>query len=122
MDNNNFEYVDYNVEEQSGNKDGLNVFGLISMICGILALLLNICCFCPYIGWAACIAEGVLAVAAIVLGIIGIKHNNDKKGMAIAGIITGAVALLIVVIVVVLFILVMVFGVSVGILDVILNS
>lgn len=37
----------------------------------------------------------ILAIAAIVLGIIVLKNKYDNKGMAIAGIVTGGIALFI---------------------------
>lgn len=60
-----------------------SVFAIISMICGILGVLC--CCF-------GAIAI-VLNVAAIVLAIISFKKAEPLKGMAIAGVICGAVGL-----------------------------
>ncbi|OLB79835.1 MAG: hypothetical protein AUI14_09120 [Actinobacteria bacterium 13_2_20CM_2_71_6] len=63
-----------------------NTFGLLSMIFGIVAFPL-LCCF--YLGVP-------LAIAAIVLGIIGVGRANqgtaDNKGMSIAGIACGGTA------------------------------
>lgn len=61
-----------------------NVFAIISMIAGILSVIC--CCF----GMISII----IAIAAVVLGIISIKKEEPKKGMAIAGIICGGVGLI----------------------------
>ena len=52
------------------------------MVCGILSIL---CCCFTFFGF-------VLAVAAIILGVICLKNNYDGKGMAIAGIICGGIS------------------------------
>lgn len=59
-------------------------FAIASLICGILSILC--CCFV----WLAL----VLGIAGIVLGVISLTQKYDGKGMAIAGIITGGVGLL----------------------------
>ena len=69
-------------EPQQGDS---KVFGIISLVCGILALLCSCC------GWFGI----VLAVAAIVLGILSINKGENAKGMAIAGIVCGGIGLLI---------------------------
>jgi hypothetical protein len=66
-------------EQQKG--DGIG-FGLTSMILGILSLLL----FCSCINY-------ILAILAIVFGIIQIV-KYQRKGMAIAGIVTAAISIL----------------------------
>ncbi len=58
-------------------------FGIASMVCGIIALIT--CCV-----WCACVP---LAVVSIVLGILQIQKGN-AKGMAIAGIVCSAIALI----------------------------
>lgn len=56
------------------------VFAIISFVCGLLALV------------TGCFGGGfLLAIAAIVLGIISRKKDESKKGLAITGIITGAI-------------------------------
>ena len=65
-----------------------NVFAIISMIAGILSIL---CCCFGAIGI-------VIAIAAVVLGIISIKKEEPKKGMAIAGIVCGGVGLILAVV------------------------
>jgi uncharacterized protein DUF4190 len=63
-----------------------NTFGLLSMIFGIISIPL-LCCL--YIGLP-------LGIAAAVLGVVGMNKANrgeaDNKGMAIAGLVCGAVA------------------------------
>ncbi|MEY8390913.1 hypothetical protein D3Z36_04150 [Lachnospiraceae bacterium] len=58
-------------------------FGIASMICGILALIT--CCL-----WCTCIP---LAIVSIVLGILQIGKGT-AKGMAVAGIVCSAIALI----------------------------
>jgi hypothetical protein len=58
-------------------------FAIASMICGILSML---CCICGCMNLP-------LSIAAIVLGVITITKHYDGKGMAIAGLITGGLGL-----------------------------
>ncbi len=75
------------------------------MVLGIVALVF----FCL---WYISIPCGILA---IIFGIMGIKATN--RGMAIAGLITGSIGLVVsILIVVILFIVTFSFGIS-GILD-----
>lgn len=70
--------------QQSGEgKGGYIGVSIASLICGILAI---ICC-------CATTFSLLLSIAAIVLGIITIVKKYDGKGMAIAGIATGGVAI-----------------------------
>lgn len=71
-------------EKQSGGNIG---FAIASLVCGIISLLC--CCLGLF--------SAVLAIAAIVLGIITLCFKYDGKGMAIAGIATGGVAIMIVI-------------------------
>ena len=75
----------------SGKGQGKGL-GIASMVCGIVSLVA--CCLYPYVGL-------VLAVVAIVLGIVQIV-KNESKGMAIAGIICGAVTILLFIILLIL--------------------
>ena len=68
--------------KQEGGKIG---FSIASLVCGILSIT---CCCSTIFGF-------ILAVAAIVLGIIVLRNKYDGKGMAIAGIITGGIGFLI---------------------------
>lgn len=110
MDNNNFEYSSEEkvetvetVETTSENTysydapvepvsegGGLNVLGLIGMICGILGVVAMILCCCLIGGWSGCIAV-VLGIPAIILGIIGAKKRPDKKALATVSLILGIV-------------------------------
>ena len=54
-----------------------------SMVCGILSIVL--CCG-RWISW-------ILSVVAIVLGAVSISKGRRGRGMAMAGIITGAVGI-----------------------------
>lgn len=76
------------VKESNGNIG----FAIASMICGILSLL---CCCLTGI-------NAVFAIAAIILGIVSIYNKYDGRGMAIAGIVTGCIALVFFVILIVL--------------------
>lgn len=80
------------VEENKPNK----VFGIISMILGILSVLMG-CCY----------GSGFLfAVAAVILAIVDKKKNGKFTGMALAGLICGCVGLAIALIWVLYFIIV----------------
>lgn len=59
---------------------------IASLVCGILSILC--CCLTCF--------SVVLSIAAIVLGIITLVNKYDGKGMAIAGIATGGVGILLV--------------------------
>ena len=69
-------------ETVSGGNIGV---AIASLVCGILSL---VCCCLSWFSF-------VLAVAAIVLGIITIAKKYDGKGMAIAGIVTAAIGFII---------------------------
>lgn len=87
-------------EEPKKDRKG---FCITSMVLGIIAMVF----FCL---WYLSIPCGILA---IIFGILGVKSTN--KGMAIAGIVTGAIGL-----VISIFIIVMLFmyGVATGISDI----
>jgi hypothetical protein len=74
-----------------------NVLSIVSLVTGILGLV-TACC------------SGILAPAAVITGWIGlaqIKKTGEKgKGMAIAGLITGGINLLITCVILVLILLV----------------
>ena len=67
---------------------GSNGLAIAALICGILSLLLS---WIPLIN----VLAAVLALVAIILGALGIRRANEPyvggKGMAIAGIICGAI-------------------------------
>lgn len=82
-------YDSFNSKETTVNAKRGNIgFSIASMVCGILSIL---CCCLTYF-------SVVLSIAAIVLGIITLVNKYDGKGMAIAGIATGCVGVLLVVI------------------------
>ena len=64
---------------------GNSGFAIGSMICGIISIL---CCCLTWVSL-------ILAIAAIVLGIIALKYQYDGRGMAIAGIVTGGIGIFI---------------------------
>lgn len=79
----------YASTEDNGTKQGGgNIgFAIASLICGIVSLVC--CCLTLF--------SAVLAVAAVVLGVITLCFKYDGKGMAIAGIATGGIGLVIVI-------------------------
>jgi hypothetical protein len=64
--------------------------GTAAMVCGIVGLLLALSVILSFIG-------GPLGIVAVVLGIIGVRRVSrgeaTNRGMAIAGIVTGAIAI-----------------------------
>jgi len=80
-----------NYDNNQNPQDQSNAFGIASMVCGILSIVT--CCFW-YIGV-------ILAIVSIVLGILQIR-KNQKKGMAIAGIVCSIVTIVLVIITLVL--------------------
>lgn len=81
----------YSVPEEPKKGGGYIGVAIASLICGILAL---ICC--PVACCGACCGgfNILLAIAAIALGIIALVKAFDGKGMAIAGLICGGIALI----------------------------
>lgn len=75
----------------SGKGQGTGL-GIASMVCGILSILLICSTYAglPLLTYAA----PILGIIAIVLGIVQLV-KNESKGMAIAGIVCGAVGILI---------------------------
>lgn len=75
--------------QQAGQQPS-NTSGLLSMIFGIVSIPVSICCY-------GVISFG-LAVAAIVLGVIGLRKVNEgqatNRGMALAGLICGVVGIM----------------------------
>lgn len=60
-------------------------FSITSLVCGIFSILC--CCFVWF--------SVILGIVAVVFGVIALKNNYDGKGMAIAGLITGGLGILI---------------------------
>lgn len=76
----------------SGKGQGTGL-GIASMICGICSILF-ICLIYTGVFALLAYAAPILGIIAIVLGIVQIV-KNESKGMAIAGIVCGAVGILI---------------------------
>lgn len=78
----------YAAENDGAKQGGGNIgFAIASLICGIVSLVC--CCFTLF--------SAILAIAAVVLGVITLCFKYDGKGMAIAGIVTGGIGLVIVI-------------------------
>lgn len=88
------------VEEPKKNRKG---FCITSMVLGIIALVF----FCVWYISIPC------AILAIIFGILGIKSTG--KGMAIAGLVTGSIGLIVSIAIIVFIVI---FGMAVGISDV----
>jgi hypothetical protein len=69
-----------------------NGLGITGGVCGIVAVVL---CWIPFVDYISI----VLGALAIIFGAIGVRHANEHggggKGMAITGIVTGIVAVVI---------------------------
>lgn len=78
----NQQYYSADKKENEGKGGNIGI-AIASLVCGILAI---ICC-------CATTFSLLLSVASIVLGVITIVKKYDGKGMAIAGIATGGVAI-----------------------------
>lgn len=86
--NNNQNYqVDPAYQQPSEKK----VFGIISLICGILSIL---CCWVPVLNW-------ILNLGGIICGIVSLVKHEDKKGLAIAGIICSSLGIIVCIILIV---------------------
>lgn len=84
----------YAADQKETKQGGGNIgFAIASMICGILSIVC--CCFTLF--------SAVLAVAAIVLGSVTLCSKFDGKGMAIAGIITGGIGVLLIIVTMVMY-------------------
>ena len=81
--NNAQQYNQYNATPHVTPNSGGMGFGYASLVLGILSII-TLCCCCGPI-------PGILAV---VFGIIQIGRTPEKKGISIAGIVTGAIGIL----------------------------
>ncbi|MCM1220420.1 MAG: DUF4190 domain-containing protein [Lachnospiraceae bacterium] len=68
-----------------GQSNGGAGMAIAAMVLGIFGLLLG-CCLPP--------VSIVIAVVSIILAAMAIKKNQDGKGMAIAGLVCSAIAVL----------------------------
>ena len=95
-------YTDYSSYDNGEEKKGINVLGLVAMILGILSIILLICGCCFSAGnvitaifkYFLIIVRIGMAIAAIILGAVGMKKKPDQKGLAIAGLILGIFGIL----------------------------
>lgn len=80
----------YSVPEEPKKEGGYIGVAIASLVCGILSLLC-----CPFACCGSCCGgpNVLLAIASIVLGIIALVKAFDGKGMAIAGLVCGGIAL-----------------------------
>jgi len=77
--------------------DGQNTMGMISAVCGILAILGHGCCCLPIISYIAPFLVVVLEVVAIVTGMMARQQAAAQGGtdsLAMVGILTGSLAVL----------------------------
>lgn len=63
-----------------------------SMVCGIVSLLL-VCCF-----WYVALPAGIVG---LILGILSIRGGASGKGMAVAGVVTSGITLLLSILVII---------------------
>ena len=80
----------YSVPEEPEKEGGYIGVAIASLVCGILSLL---CCPIACCGSCCGGLNILLAIAAIVLGIIALVKAFEGKGMAIAGLVCGGIAL-----------------------------
>lgn len=80
----------YSIPEEPKKEGGYIGVAIASLVCGILSLLC-----CPLACCGSCCGgfNVLLAIAAIVLGIIALVKAFEGKGMAIAGLVCGGIAL-----------------------------
>ncbi len=80
----------YSAPEETPKKGSYIGVAIASLVCGILSLL---CCPLACCGSCCGSPNVLLALAAIVLGIVTLVKTFEGRGMAIAGIICGGIAL-----------------------------
>lgn len=87
-ENMNGQYQNPQFQESMQPQQGGNGLAIVSLVLGILSLVT--CCF-MYFSLPA-------SIAGLITGILNIKKQNPGKGMAIAGIITSSISLLLAII------------------------
>ena len=100
-------------------KDPGKGFGITAMIMGILSLVTTGCC-CMCVAYLSPLLGLPFAILGLIFGIIGHKKSKSvglKNAMAMVGIITSVVCLVICLVLGVLFLLYMVFGISMAIFE-----
>lgn len=85
--------VDFQQQPQYGGQPGPppktgNGLGVAALVLGIIAIIIA---FIPFIG----IGSFLLGALAVILGIVGLRKKGLPKGTSIAGLILGAVSLII---------------------------
>lgn len=70
--------------------------GIAALVCGVLSIL-GFCC-CPPV----CI---VFAILGIVFGVIKLRQGGQGKELAIAGIVTGVIGLILVIAIIIIYVL-----------------
>jgi hypothetical protein len=97
--------------QYAGAQPGLNPaansrdkFGVAALVLGI-ASIFCCCCISMFLGAFGAIVPGIMGVLGVVFGILGIKSN--RKGMAIAGLVCGAITILLVIGLMVLYLAIM---------------
>jgi hypothetical protein len=96
-------YAPPNPAARPGN--GLGLASLICSITGFVGVAVGICCF-PFL------VAGLLCALGVILGLIGLR--KEPRGLAIGGIITGAVGALLAIAVAVVLALVAAQAVKIG--------
>lgn len=82
-----FQNSPYQQPYQTQNKpQGSSGLAIASMVLGILALVFS----CLGLGW-------ILGIIGLILGIVSVFNKNPGRGMAIAGITTSAISILLIV-------------------------
>ncbi len=59
---------------------------IISLVCGIVSIVL------PWFGWG-CVLSLAAGIVALILAVKTRKFNDENKGMATAGLITGIIGI-----------------------------
>lgn len=86
--------------------DGQNAMGMVSAVCGILAVLGHGCCCVPIISSIAPFLVIALEIVAIVCGLLARKQaaaQGETDGRAMIGLVSGALAILMTITYVVVF-------------------
>lgn len=75
---------------------GTNMFGLVALIIGGISLVLALIPIINYV-------SGVLSLVGLALGIVGLVVKNRKRGLAIAGTIVSALALVLAIVLAIVY-------------------
>lgn len=95
MENNNFSETTYEVANNSSKVMG--IISLVLVIVSIVSGCLMLCCG----GWVG-ILSAILGIAGLIFGILSKKKEPEASGMALAGIITSVVGILLGIVLVVM--------------------